>query len=82
MAHPNGALRIHQIEVRAAEEQAVAWRLGIIADARVEEVDSGWDVVLGNLRLNVVNDDTALIPRLGRLVLEYKDGLRELNVGV
>ncbi|CAM4206115.1 Glyoxalase-like domain-containing protein [Bordetella tumbae] len=82
MAHPNGALRIHQIEVRAAEEQAVAWRLGIIADARVEEVDTGWDVVLGNLRLNVVHDDTALIPRLGRLVLEYKDGVRELNVGV
>ena len=82
MAHPNGASRIHQIEVRAADEQAVAWRLGIIADARVEEVDTGWDVVLGNLRLNVVHDDTALIPRLGRLVLEYKDGLRELNVGV
>lgn len=82
MAHPNGALRIHEIEVRAADEQAVAWRLGIIADARVEESDSGWDVVLGNLRLRVVNDETALIPRLGKLVLEHQDGLRTLNAGV
>ena len=82
MAHPNGALRIHQIEVRAAEEQAVAWRLGVIADARVEEVDTGWDVVLGNLRLNVVSDETALVPRLGKLVLEYKDGVRVLDTGV
>ena len=82
MAHSNGALRIHQIEVRAAEEQAVAWRLGVIADARVEESDNGWDVVLGNMRLRVVSDETALVPRLSKVVLEYQDGIRELDVGV
>lgn len=82
MAHPNGALRIHDIEVRAADEQAVAWRLGVIADARVEESDTGWDVVLGNLRLRVVSDPTALVPRLGRLTVAYPDGVRELDTGV
>lgn len=82
MAHPNGALRIDRIEIRAAEEQAVAWRLGIIADAPVEETENGWDVVLGNLRLSVVHDAAALVPRLDRLLLEYKDGVRELDAGV
>lgn len=82
MAHPNGALRIHQIEILTTDVQQVAWRLGVVADARVEESASGWDVVLGNLRLHVVHDDTALVPRLGRLAIEYKDGIRELDVGV
>lgn len=82
MAHPNGAERIDRIEVYAAEEQAVAWRLGVVADARVEEAAEGWDVVLGNLRIHVIHDETARIPRLGRLFLRHKDGVRELNTGV
>lgn len=82
MNHPNGALRIERIEVRAAEEQAVAWRLGIITDATVAETEAGWDVLLGNMRLSVIHDATALVPRLGRLLLERKDGVRELDVGV
>ncbi|MVW80810.1 VOC family protein [Bordetella sp. 02P26C-1] len=82
MAHPNGAERVERIEVYAAEEQAVAWRLGVVADARVEEAAEGWDVVLGNLRISVIHDATALIPRLGRLILQHKDSLRELNTGL
>jgi len=82
MAHPNGARRIESIEVRAAEEQAVAWRLGVITDARVEETDLGWDVVLGNMTLRVVHDATALIPRLGTLFLEDANGVHPLDVGL
>jgi hypothetical protein len=73
MAHPNGTQRIESIEVLAAEEQAVAWRLGVIADAHVEESDDGWDVI---------HDPTALIPRLGKLYLANAEGVYPLDVGV
>lgn len=82
MTHPNGAHHIQSIEIRAAEEQSVAWRLGILTDARVEESEDGWDVVLGNLRISVVHDATALIPRLGQLFLEAANGIQALDVGV
>jgi len=82
MAHPNGARRIQRIEILAAEEQAVAWRLGILSDARVEESDEGWDVVLGNLRISAVHDPVALIPRLSRLFVETSAGIDVLDAGV
>ena len=74
MAHPNGALRIHRIDVRAADAQAVAHQLGVIADVAAEPADGGWDVPLGNLRLHVATDPAAAQPALSALVLENRDG--------
>ncbi|MBO1112686.1 VOC family protein [Bordetella petrii] len=74
MAHPNGALRIQRIEARAADAQAVARRLALVADVEAEPAGDGWDLPLGNLRLHVAPDPGAAQPVLSALVLENRDG--------
>ncbi|HYG41390.1 MAG TPA: VOC family protein [Bordetella sp.] len=74
MAHPNGALRIHRIEVRAADARAVAQQLGVVADIAAEPAGDGWDLPLGNVHLHVAPDAGAVQPVLSALVLENRDG--------
>src|SRR3546814_1461765 len=74
MAHPNGALRIPRIEVRAADAQAVARRLALVTNVEAEPAGDGWDLPLGNLRLHVAPDARAVQPVLSTLVLENRDG--------
>ena len=76
MAHPNGALRIHRVEMRAADAREVAQRLGVITDVAAEPAGDGWGVPLGNLRLHVATDAAAVQPVLSALVLENRDGAR------
>src|SRR5690606_4867472 len=44
MVHPNGALRIHRIEARAADPRAVAQRLATVADVTAVPAGAGGDV--------------------------------------
>ncbi|MBV7481337.1 VOC family protein [Bordetella sp. BOR01] len=74
MAHPNGAQRIHRIEVRAADARAVAQQLGAVADIVAEPAEDGWRLSLGNLQLHVAPDAGAVQPALSALVLENRDG--------
>ncbi|OZI40921.1 hypothetical protein CEG14_03990 [Bordetella genomosp. 1] len=83
MQHANGASRIVQISARAAQAQAVAERLALVADVPVEEVAGGWDLPLGNLRLHIAQDAAASTPRLDAMVLENRDGARyTLDTGI
>jgi len=82
MEHPNGALRIHRIEARAADPRAVAQRLATVADVTAVPAGAGWDVPLGNLRLHVTHD-AATPAALSSLTLENRDGSHyTLDTGV
>ncbi|HEY0296894.1 MAG TPA: VOC family protein [Bordetella sp.] len=76
MRHPNGARSLRRIEVRAADAQAVAQRLALVADVRAVAAEGGWDVPLANLRIHVASDARAGVPRIAALGLENRDGAR------
>jgi hypothetical protein len=76
LRHPNGARSLRRIEVRAADAQAVARRLALVADVRAVAAEGGWDVPLANLRIHVVADPQAQVPRLASMTLENRDGAR------
>lgn len=75
-AHPNGARSLRRIDVRADDAEAVARRLGQVADVPAEPSPGGWDVPLANLRIHVAHDPGAAVPRLASLTLENRDGSR------
>lgn len=74
--HPNGARGLRRIEACAADDEGVAHRLALVADASAEASGGGWDVPLANLRIHIAHDPQAAVPRLTSLVLENRDGAR------
>ncbi|AZY53622.1 VOC family protein [Bordetella avium] len=83
MNHPNQTRSLARIDVRSANAQALAERLALVADASIQAQEGGWDVELANLRIHVVQDDQAVLPRLSTLTLVRRDGSRyELDTGL
>ncbi|AZY50229.1 VOC family protein [Bordetella avium] len=83
MSHPNQTRSLARIDVRSANAQALAERLALVADASIQAQEGGWDVELANLRIHVVQDDQAVLPRLSTLTLVRRDGSRyELDTGL
>jgi len=76
MAHPNGARRIHHIDIAAPDAQDLAARLGQVIDAAVLR-DDATDCVklpLANLDLRIHQDATLALPRLVGLSVQGADG--------
>lgn len=66
-----------------ADAQALARRMAQVADADVQAQADGWDVVLANLRIHVVQDAAAATPALTTLTLADRDGSQYvLNTGI
>jgi len=76
MAHPNGARRIHHIDIAAPNAQALGARLGQIinvAPARGDDTNSV-TLALANLTLYIHADATLALPRFTGLTVQDADG--------
>lgn len=74
MDHPNQAEHLVRIDALAADAEAVARRMALVADVTAQKTASGWDVPLANLRIRVAQDAAADTPQLTTLTLSNREG--------